>query len=228
MNPLMEYLPPVSQPQGVPAHGADKYYGPIASGYDAKREKDEKWIVEQKIITDMLSDLPAGTTVLDCPVGTGRFLEFYRERGFKFLGIDLSGDMLVQSALKCGASPEDLQQWIAMSKQAGAIIPVTIDTDKGELCQGDVRNTGLPDKCVDAAINCRISRWLAPGDCQVMFKEMQRVSRKHVIWTARVANHAHARTRELFESVLQPGWSITDDVAGYCTDYRILRAEFAA
>jgi hypothetical protein len=108
------------------------------------------------------------------------------------------------------------------------MVPIRVDGDRGELTGGDVRNTGLPDKCVDATVNCRITRWLSPADNQVMFKEMQRLSRKCVIWTARVANHPHARTRALFESVLQPGWTIKDDVAGYVTDYRILRAEFAA
>ena len=221
MNPLMEYLPPVSQPQGAPAHGADKYYGPIASGYDAKRDKDEKWIVEQKIITEMLSDLPAGSTVLDCPVGTGRFLEFYLSKGFKFIGVDLSGDMLIQSGLKCGASPEDLQAWIAASKQAGGIIPVTIDGDKGELAQGDVRNTGLPDKCVDVACNIRITRWLSPDDVVRMIREMQRVAKQRIILTARVANHPHARSIELIQSALD-GWRIHRNEAGYITDYRVI------
>jgi ubiquinone/menaquinone biosynthesis C-methylase UbiE len=228
ISPLMVYLPPVSQPQEAPVHGANKYYGPIASGYDAKREKDEKWVVEQRIITDMLSDLPPETIVLDCPVGTGRFLEFYLEKGFKFIGMDLSGDMLIQSALKLGAQPEDLQKWVALCKERGGVIPIRIDGDKGQLGQGDVRSTGLPDKSVDVCVNCRISRWLSPDDNQVMFREMQRVARKTIIWTARVANHPHARTRALYEAALQPGWSITADVAGYITDYRILRAECAA
>jgi ubiquinone/menaquinone biosynthesis C-methylase UbiE len=228
ISPLMVYLPPVSQPQEAPVHGANKYYGPIASGYDAKREKDEKWVVEQRIITDMLSDLPPETIVLDCPVGTGRFLEFYLEKGFKFIGMDLSGDMLIQSALKLGADSDFLQKWVASCNQAGGVIPIRMDDDKGQLGQGDVRSTGLPDKSVDVCCNIRISRWLSPDDCQVMFREMQRVSRKRVIWTARVANHPHARTRELFETALQPGWAIVEDVAGYVTDYRVMRAEFAA
>lgn len=223
MNPYMEYLPPVSQPQGVPAHGADKYHGTIAQNYDAKRVDDPKWTIEQKIITDMLSDLPAGTTVLDCPVGTGRFLQFYLEKGFKFLGVDLSGDMLIQSAIKCGASPDDIREWIAKSKQAGSIIPVTIDTDKGELAQGDVRNTGLPDKCVEAAVMCRLTRWLSPEDCQRALRELQRIVKSRIIWTARVANHPHARTRALFEAALD-GWEITHATPGYVLDYVIFQA----
>jgi ubiquinone/menaquinone biosynthesis C-methylase UbiE len=220
---LMVYLPPVSQPQEAPAHGADKYYGQIASNYDAKREKDEKWIVEQRIITDMLSDLPPETIVLDCPVGTGRFLEFYLEKGFNFIGMDLSGDMLIQSALKLGAQPDDLQQWVTLCKERGGVIPIRIDGDRGQLGQGDVRSTGLPDKSVDAVVMCRLTRWLSPTDCQVAMRELQRIARSRIIWTARVANHPHARTRALFEQALD-GWEITHAEPGYVLDYIVFQA----
>jgi ubiquinone/menaquinone biosynthesis C-methylase UbiE len=223
LNPLMQYLPPVTQPEATIAHGADKYFGAVASGYDQKRQHDEKWIVEQRIITDMLSDLPPETIVLDCPVGTGRFLEFYLEKGFNFIGMDLSGDMLIQSALKLGAQPDDLQQWVTLCKERGGVIPIRIDGDRGQLGQGDVRSTGLPDKSVDACVCVRITRWLSPADCQQMVREMQRISRDRVIFTARIANHPHARSVELFESALAPDWVVDRNEAGYVLDYRIIR-----
>ena len=201
-NPLMEYLPPASQQPQPQMHGAGKYYGPIATGYDAKRESDPKWIIEQKIITGMLDDLPPETIIFDCPVGTGRFLPFYIEKGFHFIGMDLSKDMLGQA----GAKVEPLA--------AKAV---------GELHVGDVRNTGLADKSVDVAVNCRITRWLSPADCQQMLKEMQRIARQRIIWTARVANHPHARTVELFEEALD-GWEIVRNEAGSDLDYRIIQA----
>ena len=209
-QPLMEYLPPVQQPP-APAQGAGKYTGAIAQGYDAKREQAPKWIIEQRIIEGMLADLPGGvdaenqprTIVLDCPVGTGRFLPFYVEKGFYILGMDISLDML---------------------KQATAKIEPLVARAMGELRQGDVRATGLPDKSVDVAINCRITRWLSPADCQKMLREMQRVARRRIIWTARVANHTHARSVELFEAALN-GWKITRNEAGVDLDYRILMAE---
>jgi ubiquinone/menaquinone biosynthesis C-methylase UbiE len=200
-NPLMEYLPP-AQPQQPQAQGAGKYHGSIATGYDAKREQSPKWVIEQKIITGMLDDLPEGTVILDCPVGTGRFLPFYVEKGFHILGMDLSLDMLKQAEAK--------------------IAPIAAKA-VGELRQGDVRNTGLPDKSVDVAVNCRITRWLSPADCQTMLREMQRVARQRIIWTARVANHPHARTVELFEAALD-GWAIVRNDAGADLDYRILQA----
>lgn len=202
-NPLMEYLPPASQQQPqAQMHGAGKYHGAIATGYDAKRESDPKWIIEQKIITGMLDDLPPETIVFDCPVGTGRFLPFYIEKGFHFIGMDMSLDMLMEA----GRKVEPLK--------AQAV---------GELHQGDVRDTKLADKSVDAVVNCRITRWLSPSDCQVMLKEMQRIARQRIIWTARVANHPHARTVELFEEALE-GWAIVRNEPGVDLDYRIIQA----
>ena len=72
MNQLMQYLDTPQVTQG----GAEKYVGQVAQGYDAKREQSPKWQIEQRVIEDMLSDLPAESVVLDCPVGTGRFLPF--------------------------------------------------------------------------------------------------------------------------------------------------------
>lgn len=227
-NPLMEYLPPVSQQKQAPgapanANGAGKYHGAIAAGYDAKRVNDPKWTTEQNIIEGMLSELPAGSVVFDCPVGTGRFLNFYKGKDFRFIGVDLSGDMLVQSALKL--LPEDkVAAWVDASNKANTILPLRIK-DVGVLLNGDVRKIGLPDKSVDAAVLCRLTRWLSPDDCKVAMRELQRITRKRIIWTARVANHPHARTVELFESALQSGWKISRNEAGYMMDYRILMAE---
>lgn len=199
----MEYLPPLgSQPQPqAPLHGVEKYQNEaIAAGYDAKREDDPKWSLEQTIIEGLLDDLPDDAVVLDAPVGTGRFFDYYQRRGFKVYGLDLSDKMLNEALRK-----------------------VTTD-GKIFLHQGTLLEVPLPDKSVDAAVNCRITRWLSPEDCGKMLLEMQRVARKRIIWTARIANHPHARSLELFEAALQ-GWKITRNEIGVDMDYRILMAE---
>jgi ubiquinone/menaquinone biosynthesis C-methylase UbiE len=191
----MEYIPTAANPQ----EGADKYYGAVASGYDAKREQALKWKLEQKIIEDMFDDLPVGTKVVDGPSGTGRFFDLYQRKGFNVLALDKSKDMLEQSIKKI------------------------TKPDLFTLACGDIRNTGLPDNCTDVALNCRITRWLSPEDCQKMFAEMQRIATQRIIWTARVANHPHARSLELFEAALN-GWGITHNIAGEDINYRILQA----
>lgn len=191
---LMEYIS--TQPLDS-SGGAGKYHGAVAHGYDAKREQSPKWFLEQNIIEDMLSDLPKGSWVLDCPCGTGRFFGFYHKKGFIFRGIDRSVDMLRHAADK------------------------VIDPMTARLAEGDVRALPAPDKCVDASIMCRLTRWLSPADCQQAMRELQRVSRQKIIFTARVANHQHARTIDLFESALN-GWKIARNEAGADIDYRVI------
>lgn len=189
---LMQYIAP-----GAEAHGARKFQGGIAAGYDQKREDSPKWQIEQKIIEDMLDDLPKGSWVLDVPCGTGRFFEFYHRKGFAFRGIDLSEDMLRLAEQKVVNKPSALLQ------------------------AGDARKLPLHDKVVDASVVCRLTRWLSPEDCRVMLREMQRVTRQRIVLTARVRNHPHARSYELIASALD-GWAIHRDEAGADLDYRII------
>lgn len=192
---LMLYLD--DQAQEMPQGGARKYIGPVAQGYDQKREESDKWKIEQEIIEGMLDDLPSGSWVLDVPCGTGRFFQFYHDKGFVFRAVDMSADMLRIAAGK------------------------VIDPMKARLQQGDVRALPLNDKCVDASVACRITRWLSPDECQLMIRELQRVTRQKIIFTARVANHPHARPLELFIPALD-GWNISKNAQGYHPDYRII------
>lgn len=190
---LMQYVEQGEQ------NGARKFFGAVATQYDAKRQSSPKWIVEQRVIEDMLSDLKMGEWVLDCPCGSGRFFDTYHRKEVIFRGIDLSEDMLMQAAHK------------------------VIDPQRAILAVGDVRALSLNDKSVDVSVMCRLTRWLSPADCQQAMRELQRVSRRKIIWTARVANHPHARTIELFEAALD-GWKIHRNEAGADIDYRIIEA----
>lgn len=220
----MQYIDAPRAPQNTPSHGADKYHGDVSRGYDAKRENTPKWTVEQRIIEDMLAELPKGSTVLDIPVGTGRFLQAYKRLGLKFIGADISGDQLIQSALKL-VSEDQVENWVTQSNAANTILPLRIGQDN-VLVQGSILEIGLDDKSVDAAVMCRITRWIigehGPVGIQRMLREAQRVCRDRFILTARVANHKWAVSQDLIESALD-GWKITANVAGYETDYRILQ-----
>jgi ubiquinone/menaquinone biosynthesis C-methylase UbiE len=81
------------------AAGARKYTGQVATGYDAKRTDSPKWKAEQSIIEGIIADY-AGCTLLDVPVGTGRFIPAYERHGIKWTGVDISTDMLDQSSIK--------------------------------------------------------------------------------------------------------------------------------
>jgi ubiquinone/menaquinone biosynthesis C-methylase UbiE len=203
MNQLMQYIETV--PELAPQNGSRKFTGEVASGYDKKREESPKWQIEQQIIEGMLDDLPPDTLVLDIPVGTGRFLDFYTRKGLIIHGMDISEEMMAEAAKKVDP------------KQA-----------RGELRVGNILATNLPDKSVDVAVNCRITRWImgdhGPDGIRQMLREMQRVTRNRIILTARVDHHKFAVTLDLIQSALD-GWAITQNIAGVDLDYRILMLE---
>lgn len=194
-----------------PDNPALKYVGEVASGYDARRVQNPKWTVEQQIIEDMLSDLPRDTTVLDIPVGTGRFLECYAKRGFQVVCADISGDMLNEAVQKC---PPELRRRFALADI----------TDLREITVVDAVEQPTPmalaDNSVDVAVACRITRWLSNEEVGKAVRELQRVAKSRIIITARSGPHPHER-REAVLSALD-GWHVHRDKAGYEETYRII------
>lgn len=72
----------------------DHYHGDVARGYLDKRLQQPYWHREQEVVADMLQRLPSGISVLDVPIGTGRFVEMCRAREMHVTGLDISQDML--------------------------------------------------------------------------------------------------------------------------------------
>lgn len=184
------------------------FSGEAAESYDEKRETQEKWQIEQRIIEDMLSGLHPRSSVLDVPCGTGRFLGFYYERPLRVIGMDASADMIAQAAQKV---PE----------------PLAMIDGKAQftLREGDVRALDLPDNSVDAAVMVRMTRWLSPEDCQKAFRELQRVARERIILTTRIAHSSRpnlSRPVSLFNAVQQPGWVLARNEAARDETYRVL------
>ena len=200
-EPGMVYLDYGDNKPDMHEHAVRKYRGPVATGYDAKRENSPKWQAEQSIIEDMLADLPEKSWVLDVPVGTGRFLLYYAARKFAVKALDISGDMLAEAQKKADGFRK-------------AQLTFNI---------GDVRRLELSNKSVDASVMCRLTRWLSPDDCQQAMLELQRVTRKKIIFTARIRHQRPeiARPYGLFTSVLD-GWAIHRDEAAGDPDYRVI------
>ena len=194
---LMEYISTQQRPTG----GAGKYHGLVAAGYDGKRKDDPKRVLTKRIVEDMLSDLPAGSWVLDCPCGTGRFLPFAEGKGLIYLGVDVSVDMLKQAAAK------------------------VTNPQKVRLEQASIFALPREDESVDASLMIDLTRWLmgdhGPDGIKQALGELQRVTRQRIILTARVRNHKFAVTYELIASALD-GWKIHRDEAGVDLDYRII------
>src|SRR5437899_5461628 len=79
---------------------ARNYLGTAAKTYDDERAKLEKWASEQRIVEDLLATLPAGSSVVDIPIGTGRFVDAYHRLHLTPTGMDISPDMIEIAARK--------------------------------------------------------------------------------------------------------------------------------
>jgi hypothetical protein len=75
-----------------------RYSGARASSYEARRE-GRSWQVEDESLRSICHRLRP-RKILDCPVGTGRWIPFYREIGTSLVGVDFSADMLAEAARK--------------------------------------------------------------------------------------------------------------------------------
>jgi ubiquinone/menaquinone biosynthesis C-methylase UbiE len=177
---------------------ARKYFGDIASTYDSKRTGQDKWLAEDALVRDMLDDLPAGTSVLDIPVGTGRFLPFYEAKGFDATGMDISRDML------------------AYAKRKGT---------NAALKEGNIFAIDMPDKSVDVVLAVRIMNLIDAKDMHISLCELQRVARQRIIFNLRVAipntKYRRPQKMETLLGAIQPGWSIMQDKAIHQDDFRM-------
>ena len=160
-----------------------KYHGEVATGYDAKRESQTKWHEENRLMREFIKDLPAGTSVVDVPVGTGRFIPLYEELGFHVHGIDISEDMLREAARKA-------------------------KSDTTYLRTGNAIELDAPDKSYDLAVCIRLFRWISSDEVIDVLEELQRVASKRVIFNARVCDHPYQRPFQLLLMGLRPEWLI--------------------
>lgn len=165
---------------------AQHYVGQKASGYDSERAKLEKWAAEQRIVEDLLRTLPSGASVIDVPVGTGRFIEAYHRLHLAATGIDISPDMMSIAASK--------------ARKAGLNMPLLI---------ADIRQIAAPDGAFDAAVCICFLNWVDIRGARQAFRELTRVTRRFLIVSIRhyrPVSKLHLATQKGFwQGVLQIG-----------------------
>lgn len=200
MNPteLMTYI---GSPE--PQYGARKYTGSVATGYDAKRTESPKWAAEQAILEGIIDALPKGSAILDVPVGTGRLIPAYERNSHKWTGVDVSEDMLLESGRK-------------VTKISYAKLKIGDVTKLNEI---------IGEQSVDTAFMIRLTRWLTPEQRTIALKQLQRVSRQKIVFTARIANHSYAYPLEAIEAAIEPGWRIAENIEAGEPEYRVFVLE---
>jgi ubiquinone/menaquinone biosynthesis C-methylase UbiE len=134
----------------------ERYYGDRAHSYEEMRKSTSNWIREDEIMSELLAGLRPASLLLDVPVGTGRFLELYRKRGLKAVGVDASTAML------------------SHARDAGG--------HSAELKQADIRTLPFTREHFDVAVCIRFLNWVAWDDVEKAMSELLRVTRKYVIF----------------------------------------------
>ena len=73
-----------------------RYAGRKAENYERQRS-GKKWVSENRAVEQLLTYVREGSSILDVPVGTGRFFPYFNARKFKTFGVDTSADMIAQA-----------------------------------------------------------------------------------------------------------------------------------
>jgi ubiquinone/menaquinone biosynthesis C-methylase UbiE len=146
---------------------AKKYAGQMAANYEQKRSKQLRWKHENKAVQDILTRYHSKIkTILDAPVGTGRFLKVCNEFGFTVVGYDSSAEMLA----------------LAKRKRLA-----------GKLLEADIRK--LPDKSrsFDACLCVRLLDLIPEDAMQEVLTELCRVTKRYLILTIRLGDEYVAK-----------------------------------
>lgn len=141
---------------------AKRYVGNRAHEYDNERTYGQKWLKEQEIMEEILANIEKGSSILDIPVGTGRFIEFYKKFSLNPTGMDVSDDML------------------ANAKEKAAHHNYHINLKKSDICKID-----SADCSFDATLCIRLLNWLEFNSVKLAVKELTRTSNKYVIFGVR-------------------------------------------
>jgi len=135
------------------------YVGSAATKYDAIRSNSKTWRKEDEGVHFFLSDLRKHVlTVIDLPVGTGRFFPHYQEFGLNVVGIDVSKDMLKQ----------------AKNEASSLNFDVT-------LIHGDVLGTDLPEVVGDIVICTRFLNLIDFPTFQTAFRHLTKLSSRYLL-----------------------------------------------
>lgn len=132
----------------------DRYYGSLAATYDRERLNTPLWHREQQAVERYLTRFDRGLSVIDAPVGTGRFLNAYHDLGMQVTGLDASSEMLGQASEK--------------ADNLGAAASFQL---------GDLRELPFDDGAFDIGVCIRFLNWVKGDDLDACIGELSRVTK---------------------------------------------------
>jgi ubiquinone/menaquinone biosynthesis C-methylase UbiE len=160
------------------------YKGSIATDYEKDRIGEPLWAYEQDYVERWVASLPQQTSMLDLPVGTGRFFDFYRAQNLKVKGIDISPEMIAESKRKIVGE----SNWI-------------------ELAEGDAEKLSLPDQSIDYVLCWRLAHLLPRATLGRVLCEFRRVARKEiVVEVLSIEDEGKSRWLRKIKSWVRPLW----------------------
>jgi ubiquinone/menaquinone biosynthesis C-methylase UbiE len=140
-------------------YNGNYYYGQTAEDYERVRTKQDWWHIENQVVSELLEDIPRGSSILDVPFGTGRFLPLYAQRQMKVTGLDISYAML--------ATAQRLREDLVR---------------QCKLDVGDARSLPYGDGSFDVVLSFRfLDGIITFKDQKKVLSELVRVSRKYLI-----------------------------------------------
>lgn len=151
----------------------------------------------------MLADERRGSALLDCPVGTGRFLALYRRLGLEATGVDSSEEML------------------SLARKKRLAVALT---------EGHADNLNFADGRFRVVVCVRFLDLIEEEAMRAVTRELARVCGHTLVLTIRLgekyvlksntATHDERKFRRLMATL---GFELTDDVPIFKAGWRVMR-----
>jgi SAM-dependent methyltransferase len=141
-----------------PYDGYHKYTGSVAANYESDRQVEAHWWKEDEFIREFFREKVV-SSLLDTPVGTGRFFRHYKCAG-TVVGLDVSEDMLNEARLKLALLP-----------------PATI----GSVERGDIFSLRFGDRQFSLAVVWRLLHLIPADLLPSAIAELSRVTDRELV-----------------------------------------------
>jgi len=171
---------------------SDWYYGNHAARYESMRTKNPLWQKENEAVASLVQRGP----VLDVPIGTGRYIPIYQEKGLAFTGMDISPDMIAEASKR-------------------AKFPYKISS---------ITSIPFDNHQFGTVVCTRMMNWLDCADMQKAVSELRRVADESIVGVrfGKGPRRMFDHSRSEFLDALGGDW-ITDEVLLGDKDYWLFK-----